>query len=78
VVSLSAARPTIPVLRIESGRSMSSRPPVRRTITFDGDDWERIERLARESGTSPDELVARVAARVERSAEGDLVLARRA
>lgn len=71
------ARPTIPVPRIESGRSLSSRPPVRRTITFDGDDWERIEMLARESGASPDEFVARVAARVERSAEGDLVLARR-
>ncbi|MFJ9380183.1 hypothetical protein [Streptomyces sp. NPDC101455] len=53
---------------------MGGRPPVRRTINFDGDDWEQIEALARESGVSPEQFVAWVAARVGRSADGDLVL----
>lgn len=59
---------------VDGGRGMGGRPPVRRTINFDGDDWEQIEALARESGVSPEQFVAWVAARVGRSADGDLVL----
>ncbi len=51
---------------------MSSGPPVRRTLTFDADTWDRIGRIARELGTSPDILIAGVAARIELSRDGDL------
>jgi hypothetical protein len=51
---------------------MNSGPPVKRAITFDADTWDNLRRLSAELGTSPEELVARVAARIELSPLGDL------
>lgn len=56
---------------------MSSGPPVKRTLPFDQDKWDRIGRIARELGTSPDELIAGVATRIELSQDGDLRIAPR-
>lgn len=54
---------------------MTSGPPVRRAIQWDADVWARLERLALEMGTSPEQLLQRVAAKLTVS-EGRLSLER--
>lgn len=56
---------------------MSSGPPVQRTLTFDAETWNRIGRIARERGASPDALIVEVAARVELSPSGELKITSR-
>lgn len=62
----------VPRDELEGQGFMNSGPPVKRVITFDADTWDRLGRLATEQGSSPEELVARVAARIELSPGGDL------
>ncbi len=62
----------VPRDELEGQGFMNSGPPVKRVITFDADVWERLGRLARELGSSPEELVARVTARIQLSPGGDL------
>ena len=52
---------------------MTSGPPVRRAIQWDAEDWEHLEWLALEMGTTPEQLLQRVAAKLTVS-EGRLVL----
>jgi hypothetical protein len=47
---------------------------VRKTITFNADAWENLERLALQMGTTPEHLLVLAATRLNRSPEGHLEL----
>lgn len=62
----------IPRDELEGRGFMNSGPPVKRVITFDAEAWDRLERLAADLGSFPEELVTRVAGRIQLSPGGDL------